>query len=248
MIALDAVYGLSMSISEKDVANFYDNYTDRQKVVGFNLRQYTLVEKLIDIGMNAQSSVLEIGCGVGQVTALIAGTVSDGKITACDISPKSIEEAKKLNVMSKNIQFEAADMVVMDFTSQSFDFISMFDVLEHIPKEKLPKIFERLSAHMHPDTKLLINIPNPPFLETIIENEKEKTQIIDQPLPADGIMSAAYANGLILDFFITHDVWQKKDYQMMLFTKEKPYVVEKISEAEFQAKKARLLSKIKPRI
>ncbi|MEE2902883.1 MAG: class I SAM-dependent methyltransferase [Myxococcota bacterium] len=248
MFVLDAVYGQVMSISEKDVANFYDNYADRQKAVGFNLRQYTLVEKLIDLGMSAQSNVLEIGCGVGQVSALIAGTVTKGQIVSCDISPKSIEEAKKLNVMSKNIRFEAADMVVMDFTDQSFDFISMFDVLEHIPEEKLSEIFERLAAHMHQDTKLLINIPNPSFLETIIENEKDKTQIIDQPLPADDIMNAAYSNGLILDFFITHDIWQKKDYQMMLFTKEKPYVAEKISEAEFQAKKGRLLSKIKPRI
>ena len=95
MFVLDAVYGQVMSISEKDVANFYDNYADRQKAVGFNLRQYTLVEKLIDLGMSAQSNVLEIGCGVGQVSALIAGTVTNGQIVSCDISPKSIEEAKK---------------------------------------------------------------------------------------------------------------------------------------------------------
>jgi trans-aconitate 2-methyltransferase len=237
-----------MSVSEQEVAQFYDNYAARQKVVGFNLRQYTLVEKLIELGMSNQSNVLEIGCGVGQVSALIAGIVQGGQIVSCDISPKSIEEAKALNVLSKNIYFEAADMLEMDFTKHRFDFISMFDVLEHIPQEKLTQIFARLAMHMDEECKLLINIPNPAFLETIIEHEHDKTQIIDQPLPADDIMNAAYANDLILDFFVTHDVWQKKDYQLMMFTKQKAYVNEKISEEEFQSKKARLLGAIKPRI
>jgi len=237
-----------MTVSEQEVASYYDDYAARQKAVGFNLRQYTLVEKLIELGMTTKSNVLEIGCGVGQVSALIAGTVEEGQIVACDISPKSIEEARALNVLTPSIHFEAADMLDMDFTKYSFDFISMFDVLEHIPEEKLAQIFARLAMHMHEDTQLLINIPNPAFLEQIIENEKDKTQIIDQPLPADDIMNAAYENGLILDFFTTHDIWQKKDYQLMLFTKPKAYVVEKISEAEFQSKKARLLGKIKPRI
>jgi trans-aconitate 2-methyltransferase len=237
-----------MTVSEQDVAKYYDNYAAKQKAVGFNLRQYTLVEKLIELGMHPRSNVLEIGCGVGQVSALISGTVSSGKIIACDISPKSIEEAKELNSASKNMVFKAADMLDIDFSEHSFDFITLFDVLEHIPQEKLTQIFARLAMHMHADTQLLINIPNPAFLEYIIENQKEKTQIIDQPLPADDIVNAAYENGLILDFFVTHDVWQKKDYQMMLFTKPKTYVGEKITEAEFQSKKGRLLGKLKPRI
>jgi len=60
-------------------------------------------------------------------------------------------------------------------------------------------------------------------VEYLNEHEAEKTQVIDQPVWADGLMAAAYKHGFILKSLSTYDIWTKEDYQMMTFQLKRPY-------------------------
>lgn len=213
------------------VENFYDDFSEFQLNSGLHERHYLMHEKLIEIGMNKHSSLLEIGAGIGMITSLIRKTVSQGPIVVNDISPKSLELNEKVNRQS-NIEFKAGDILNLDLNSK-FDFITLFDVLEHIPIDLHPELFEKFSELLSDEGVLFINIPTPECLAYHIEHEKEVLQIIDQPLPANKILNHAYGNGFILFFFETYDLWHMRDYQMMMFRKaynwNKIPVIEKYS-------------------
>ncbi|MDG2330878.1 MAG: class I SAM-dependent methyltransferase [Flavobacteriales bacterium] len=196
-----------------EVENFYDDFSEFQLNSGIHERHYLMHEKLIEIGMNKHSSLLEIGAGVGMITSLIRQTITSGSVLVNDISPKSIQLNKKLNNQS-NLNFVAGDIVEMDLETK-YDFITMFDVLEHIPIEQHGHLFSKFKTLLKPNGILFINIPSPECLRYLLENKPTEVQVIDQPLPADVIFKNIYSNGLILDSFKTYDIWHKNEYQMM---------------------------------
>ena len=196
-----------------EVENFYDDFSEFQLNSGIHERHYLMHEKLIEIGMNKHSSLLEIGAGVGMITSLIRKTITSGSVLVNDISPKSIQLNKKLNNQS-NLNFVAGDIVEMDLETK-YDFITMFDVLEHIQIEQHGHLFSKFKTLLKPNGILFINIPSPECLRYLLENKPTEVQVIDQPLPADVIFKNIYSNGLILDSFKTYDIWHKNEYQMM---------------------------------
>lgn len=211
--------------SKKEIAEFYDRFIGNQKKAAYNERHYFLNNELKRMGLCASSNILEIGCGIGVISSLLAKTVKKGKVISMDISPMSIDIAKENNKKNNNIEFEVSDAASFNYLKSKFDFITLFDVLEHVPIEQHPEVFKNIANHMGEETILFINIPNPSYLEYIIENHPEQLQVIDQPLPANIIMNNAYSNGLNLFFFQTYSIWIENDYQMMLFSKKKSFNV-----------------------
>lgn len=196
-----------------EVGNFYDDFSEFQLRAGLHERHYLMQEKLIGLGMNKNSSLLEIGAGVGMITSLIKKTITSGHVLVNDISPKSVELNKQINDQS-NLEFIAGDIVEID-VKVKFDFITLFDVLEHIPIEQHDKLFGKFKALLKPKGIIFINIPSPECLKYLLKNRPSEVQVIDQPLPADILFKNIYSNGLILDSFKTYDIWHKNEYQMM---------------------------------
>ena len=97
-----------------------------------NERHRRIMDWLTKAGLGATSRVLEIGCGVGTQTELIAGVVTGGHVMANDISPKSVESARQRTAHLRNVDFLVGDIVELRVDG-SFDFIVLPDVLEHIP-------------------------------------------------------------------------------------------------------------------
>ena len=82
----------------------------------------------------AGSKVLEAGCGVGAQTIILAKNSPDANITSIDISKLSINQANKLiqknNII--NVDFARADVHDLPFEDESFDYIFVCFVLEHL--------------------------------------------------------------------------------------------------------------------
>jgi ubiquinone/menaquinone biosynthesis C-methylase UbiE len=78
--------------------------------------------------------VLEVGCGVGAQTLILAKNNPNIKITSIDISLESINQAKNLlkNEKVSNVQFQVADLFNLPFEDESFDHIFICFVLEHL--------------------------------------------------------------------------------------------------------------------
>lgn len=101
-----------------------------------------LVELLhADTAYSAGSSVLEVGCGIGAQTSILAQRSPDARFTSIDVSAESIAKAKeKIDAAGlTNVKFEQADIFALPYSPESFDHVFVCFVLEHLsrPREAL---------------------------------------------------------------------------------------------------------------
>lgn len=87
-----------------------------------------------DTIFSKDSFVLEAGCGVGAQTKIIATKNPDSRFLSVDLSEDSILEAKRiikaLNI--SNVEFRQADIYNLLFKDETFDFVIICFVLEHL--------------------------------------------------------------------------------------------------------------------
>lgn len=205
--------------SREQVEQFYDTFKEHQKTLGVNIRHRTIFKNLKKLGLRPDSNVLEIGCGIGTVSSLILKQVNTGVFTGVDISPESIRMAKHLNSASKNAEFIVSDM--SDFShAVKFDYIVLPDVLEHIPVEQHYQLFQTLSKVSTPEAVVLINIPEPNFLNWIRQTQPEKLQIIDQSLSMQDLLNNCYPHGFYLFSMNSYSLHsQGNDYTCIVLKK-----------------------------
>lgn len=220
-----------MTESDGSVSTFYDGYGAADFKKGLNERHLFVCNKLVEHGMNDNSSVLELGCGVGIITRLISNKVTSGKIVSSDISPESIEISKSHNKAS-NIEFDVSDIVNFKREGQSFNFITLFDVMEHVPEQEHEAIFKNLRTLMTEESKVLVHVPT---YENIIYSQTaypERLQIIDQPLKVEDMVTRAAKAGLRLQKMELSNIWHECDYQLFVFGVDKPYTAIEIPQAK----------------
>lgn len=204
------------------IKDFYNDFVKYQTRSGVNERIYSLYKKMRSLDFNTSSNVLELGCGIGIMTGLMSTVVKKGMIESVDLSDKSIEYAKS-KIKNKNISFYTDDVVNYIPKHKDFDFITLFDVIEHIPLGLHPDLFKNLSKIVSDHTKILINIPNPEFIDYHQNDEAAWLQIVDQPVPLQTIVKNAEDNGLQLTDFETYSIWIENDYQFFVIQKKKEY-------------------------
>jgi cyclopropane fatty-acyl-phospholipid synthase-like methyltransferase len=210
------------------IVSFYDQFVAKQEKIGVNSRHLHILDKLVSAGLSGHHHVLEIGCGIGTVSQLIAKKASKGEVLAVDISPESIRKAKEQWKHQQNLNFEISDMKNFQKPGRSFDFFVFPDVLEHIPIDQHNHLFQTINGHSHQDSVIFVHIPAPRFLEWMIKNEPEKLQVIDQPLDTGELIKSISANGFYLDKMETYSIfYEENDYQYFVFRKQKP--IEKTS-------------------
>ena len=205
-----------------DAASFYDNYITTQVESGINDRIHGLFHRVCRTGLKPESNLLEIGCGIGTLTYLLAQKITRGRIEAMDISPKSIAFARE-HLASERLTLSAAD--ILDFIPQlpTFDRITVFDVLEHIPLDLHPQVFSRISGWMQDNSLLLINIPNPAYILYDQQHHPDALQETDQPVYMAPLAAALAEASLDIVFLETWSVWVKEDYQFIVVQKRKPF-------------------------
>lgn len=183
--------------TKEQVKDYYDTFKEHQKQLGINIRHRTILKNLKNAGLKTNSNVLEIGCGIGTVSNLILKFISEGSFVGLDISPESINMAKNFNSFHKKAEFLVNDM--SNFTHKTkFDFIVFPDVLEHIPVEQHANIFETVSKLSSDKAVILINIPEPNYLNWVRENDPKRLQIIDQSLSMQDLLNNSYPYGFKL--------------------------------------------------
>jgi cyclopropane fatty-acyl-phospholipid synthase-like methyltransferase len=196
-----------------DVKDYYDDYVGRQAAVGVNKRHRAILEWALKFGMRPEHSVLELGCGIGTVTGLLARKLgSGGSVTGIDLSPVSIESAEQRLSSFNNVHLLAADVLEMDL-KRSFDVVVLPDVIEHIPLEQHRVLFERVASWVKPDGFVLLHYPSPHYQEWNRKHHPDRLQIVDQTIHVDVLSSNTYLNGLYIDHLATYSIWIREgDY------------------------------------
>jgi trans-aconitate 2-methyltransferase len=205
------------------IVSFYDQFAVKQEKTGINSRHLSILDKLVKAGLSSHHRVLEIGCGIGTVSHLMAKITTKGEVLAVDISPESISKAQVLWKNQSNLVFEVSDMKDFEKPDLLFDFFVFPDVLEHIPVDQHFHIFETVKKHSRHSSVIFVHIPAPRFLQWMILNEPEKLQVIDQPLDTAQLIKSIGENGFYLEKMDTYSVFFKeKDYQYFVFRSHKP--------------------------
>ncbi len=97
-----------------------------------------------------ESSILELGCGTGELLAQLPGS----KKVGLDIAARQIDFALAAH---PEIEFQVGSVEVLP-EGQTFDVIIISDTINYLTD--VQDILTRLRRHSRPDTRLLINAPN----------------------------------------------------------------------------------------
>jgi 2-polyprenyl-3-methyl-5-hydroxy-6-metoxy-1,4-benzoquinol methylase len=87
-------------------------------------------DRIIPFDRIAGADVLEIGCGMGLHTELMAR--AGARVTALDLSPTSVEATtRRLALKGLSARVQEGDAESMPFPSRSFDFVWSWGVIHH---------------------------------------------------------------------------------------------------------------------
>jgi len=205
------------------VAAYYDGHAAKvQRRVGVNQRHRGILQRLERSGLRPYHRVLEIGCGIGTLTTLLSKALPKGHVHAADISPSAITMARSSLSHTKNVEFMVSDMSEMSW-ARMYDRIVLPDVLEHIPEEQHQQLFGLLAAHLVPEGRVCINIPDPEALDHLRRTDPGQLQIIDQSLAILPMAQRFAQHGLVLDHYGPYRIWANEpDYVWIEFRRPDP--------------------------
>ena len=78
------------------------------------------------------TNILDIGCGEGNKTYLLAKYFNNAKVSGIDFTEEGIKLANEIYFNIENISFEKGDVFNINEKETGYDIVSCFEVLEHV--------------------------------------------------------------------------------------------------------------------
>jgi 2-polyprenyl-3-methyl-5-hydroxy-6-metoxy-1,4-benzoquinol methylase len=109
------------------------------------------------LGDNYKSKlILELGCGIGGILNFLKQNGCTN-IFGIDISKEQVEICRKY-VTDKVVQSDVFDYLITN--SKKYDIIIMFDLLEHIQKNRITELLKLVYNSLSPNGIVIIRTPN----------------------------------------------------------------------------------------
>ena len=102
-------------------------------------------------------SVLNIGCSNGIFEYLVTDKVRE--VVGIDIKYEDILQAKEECKGLKNVNFVETNVLENEFLEDSCDVVTMFDVIEHIPKETELDALKKINKMLKLNGQIVISTP-----------------------------------------------------------------------------------------
>ncbi|SEM78142.1 Methyltransferase domain-containing protein [bacterium A37T11] len=162
-------------------------------------------------------NILEVGCGVGDICHRMNRQWPQAQITGIDISPGSIDTAKKL-FANDHTHFIAGILTEETF-NESFDMIIFMDVYEHIAVEDRPVVHAAIKKLLKNKGRLILSVPTPHNLTWSAVHKPETMQPVDEHISLQVITRLALETGTEVLLYQIRDIWNVGDYAHVVFEK-----------------------------
>ena len=128
------------------IADQWDGWQDSAALMG------KLENGLEELGVGADETVLDVGCGTGNLTrALLRKLSTIGRVVAIDVSPRMIEVARK-KVSDPRVAWHTADARRLPLPDQSCDRVICCSVWPHFDHHA--EVAAELSRVLRPEGSL----------------------------------------------------------------------------------------------
>jgi len=205
-----------------DVKGYYEGFADEvllEDFRRFNLRQ-DAVRRLCHRYIPWGARVLEVGCGVGIISKYLQSLGC--RVVGVDLSENNIRIARAY-AGSERCEFKAFDIIedAGDLPALGvFDAILLPDVIEHIPKDRYPGLFEGLEGRLSDSGIVLLTYPSPEYQKHLKSNHPDRLQVVDETVELTDITNAS---SLRLVYFASQNVWEKNQYNHVVLTADREH-------------------------
>ena len=159
------------------------NFGNTQLLMSARMRSYPMLSKLVkrifgytqlgnyaragifkkiinQLPLKNYSKVLDLGCGQGEYSFMMAKSFPKLSITALDIESERIQKIKELasNQELHNLKTHLGPIDSFPVKDGNFDFIYSIDVFEHLSEDKMP--FEAAHQRLKQEGVLVIKMPS----------------------------------------------------------------------------------------
>jgi len=102
-------------------------------------------------------SLADIGCGDGRFLREVSSRFPGNRLLGVDCSERAINLAKAMN---PDLDYACADICSQEEPPESFDVVTLIEVLEHIPVEDVDDFVSAFSRYVKPDGRLILTVPH----------------------------------------------------------------------------------------
>ena len=145
-----------MSTAKKLVSAGYDTMHGRyaEWAGRDTARRRRYLRRAAGMGLLRGGDALDLGCGTGRhVTAALAA--AGYRVTGLDLSPRSIEVARR---ELPSVRFVVGDMAAVNFPPDSFDLVTAFYSIIHLPREEHGEVLRRVAEWLRPGGGLVASL------------------------------------------------------------------------------------------
>jgi len=132
--------------------------TDQHHLSGRQAKWSRLLDEL------ENSRLLDIGCSDGWLAELVLSR-GCSKVVAIDSNKEKIHKIDKI----KNVKYTYGDALKLKFKKNSFDVVSILDVIEHLPMNSESIALKNINRVLKKGGHVFISVPHHSFFSNILD-------------------------------------------------------------------------------
>lgn len=124
-----------LQVDETDDPGFFVRFLDASRARALEFARKNPKLAFAHLELAPGMSVLDCGCGTGDMLTLISGLTAPGEACGGDLSNAMLEEARRRaeTAGAKNVRFEPMDVQSLRFPDCSYDRVLATQLLVHVP-------------------------------------------------------------------------------------------------------------------
>ncbi|MBD3402871.1 methyltransferase domain-containing protein [candidate division GN15 bacterium] len=142
-------------IDSTEDPSFFVRFLDATRTRAYEFARNNPAAAFAHLELAADQTVLDVGCGTGDMLALIARQVGSGRAVGIEVSQVMVDEARKRHAdVAANLEFAPMDARDLSFPDNEFDRVLATQLLVHVPEPE--RAFREMCRVVKPGGKVVL--------------------------------------------------------------------------------------------